>query len=332
MSKTDEFNEDAVVEDLGDEWVTDESAGPTSSFVAKVVDPMFGYRQDYNNGESLLLEWPLEVLGVRDWENPDQWITEEAEWPDFMQDDFSVSFPVGKDWDTEDGGDTCEHPTRTRFDPTGMYGRILATTTGQITNFGDNAVRTDGVDIDSNLFDKLRPVMAARKPANRSTRAASTWNGMIFEFHRLAITYPRRKGDDLVSERFMPIVFVGESDEEAQAHLAGEEAKPATKPARKRRSTKKKEEEKAEAPAEEAEEAEDTPSDGELTDAVVAYCETNGIEVTKKEAEAIAGFITSAEDQDALEAAFEGSPFDGNNEAVMDAAFDPDDGFLSLKG
>lgn len=92
-------------------------SGLPDDFDFHITGASFGYRQEYMNGEALLLIW-------------------EGESPD--DDVESIIWPCGGKWEVGKGGAEAAHPKRVRFVKTSMMGKLI-----------DRVVNKLGVDMQS---------------------------------------------------------------------------------------------------------------------------------------------------------------------------------------
>lgn len=123
-----------------DSWDTDSGLPDELDFF--ITSAYFGYRQEYAEGEAPLLIWQGS--------SPDEDIEE-------------IIFPLGKGWDVVKGGESVEHPKRTRFVKTSMVGRLINRVVG----------------------DELKVDMRSRGKATD----AKVWSGLGFHMRREEIEY-----------------------------------------------------------------------------------------------------------------------------------------------
>lgn len=89
--------------EVDDSWQT--TSGLVDDFDCYIKSARWGFRQEYQNGEVLLL--------IMEGESPDV----DMEQP--------IIWPAGKGWEVRDGGDRAVHPKRSKFVDVSMYGRLL---------------------------------------------------------------------------------------------------------------------------------------------------------------------------------------------------------------
>lgn len=171
------------------DWGTD--SGLIENYILTVEDAWFTTDARYNNGESLLLKWKGSAVDAD---------TGEALkfGKDEDEDEVEVSFPVGKNWDTNDGGKTAVNEGgKGKFNKNSAYGKII-----------DRALaskKDGGFDIGHILQDRGRP------------QQADVWKGLKFLMKYEETNYGGEIG---IKSRLMPVKFEGEAD----AGVAGSSA------------------------------------------------------------------------------------------------------------
>ena len=163
------------------DWGTE--SGLTENYVLTVEDAYFTTDARYNSGESLLLKWKGHAVDADSGE-PVLFGRDEDE------EEVEVSFPVGKNWDTNDGGKTAESSAgRGKFNQNSRYGKVI---NRSLAKKGDG-----GFDIGHILQDRGRP------------QQADVWKGLKFLMKYEETNYG---GDIGVKSALMPVKFMGEAD------------------------------------------------------------------------------------------------------------------------
>lgn len=177
-------------------WDIDESSGFLTNFRGRVADSYANTDPNYNKGESVLVIWEMEDLEVL------------QEWEGDIPDPMVISFPVGKGWFTEDN-ELLEHERgKEKFHASSVYGKLVGTVAGRLENFGTNASRTDGEDLDVDLSSAM-PVLEERGTPEH----VGIWKGFTFEFAEVHFDYGTDKdGKPMGSNRTMPAVVVAVPD------------------------------------------------------------------------------------------------------------------------
>ena len=150
--------------------------GPDTPWRGTVKSAEFKTDPRYNNGETLLLEWVTET---------------DSDDPEFEE--FTVTFPCGNNWETNDGGATAERVDgkRPKFNSNSGYGRVLNRVTGRDADLADN-------------FKGILDVLENRgEPTN-----AKIWEGLTFVFDEESKDFGGEIG---VKTRLMPVEFAGEA-------------------------------------------------------------------------------------------------------------------------
>lgn len=228
-------------------WETDQSSNFLSAFRGKVTDEYFSTDPKYNDGNTLLYIWQLEVLEV----HQDGY---EGEIPE----PHTVSLTIGDGWETQDGK-TVEHTkNKDRFHASSLYGKLIDAIIasdpdydGPATgNYGKNAERTDGEDLEVD-FGELAKVLVDRGDPTE----AEVFHDLVFDFVEILFDYgPDRKGekgDRIQSRRSLPLRYVPDEApaarkapaKKAAARKAAAPAKSAADKAREKAAAKKAEKE-----------------------------------------------------------------------------------------
>ncbi len=196
-------------------WGTDDSSGFLRHFIGTTKDPYFGTNPKIGDGRALLLHWPVEIEEV----------TQEGDFSEKIGEEETILFSCGKDWETPDGGETAVHGSGNaskQFHASSAMGMLIDAITGKVQNYGDNAKRTDGDDLEVTLdgaFDVLRE--------RGDATTAATWDGLRWEFAEVAIDYGKDKaGEEIKSVRGLPVKFLGVAGED-KAAAKGKVSKPA---------------------------------------------------------------------------------------------------------
>ena len=91
------------VEDKEDPWGLD--TGLPDNVDVTIVKSVFGYQDNYQNGEVALLIWDVE--------------SQEADF------EYPIIWPCGAGWEVKERGKSVEHPKRSRFVETSTVGRLI---------------------------------------------------------------------------------------------------------------------------------------------------------------------------------------------------------------
>ena len=159
--------------DYTDDWGTE--SGLIDNFVIRVDESWFATDARYNNGETLLLNWKGKV---------DQPIGSDGE------SEFTVSFPVGGGWVSNDGGvSAVSEKGKAKFNKQSIYGRIV-----------ESAMKGKGDEDGLGIFDIV-------KGRGRPTQAA-IWTGLTFRMRQVEFNYGGEIGK---KSRVMPVEFLGEN-------------------------------------------------------------------------------------------------------------------------
>jgi len=197
-------------------WELDESSGFLSNFRGTVKDSYAGTDPRYNDGNTTLVIWEVEVAEVlQDFEGD-------------VPEELTINFPLPPGWESEDGT-TVEHEKgKEKFHASSIYGKLIGAITGNVDGYGRNVERTDGEDLELG-FDGLADVLAERG----FPQDTEIWKGLTFEFAEVRFDYGinRKTKEAMVSNRTMPVSFVTEE---------GGSAKKASKPAAKKAGAAKK--------------------------------------------------------------------------------------------
>lgn len=178
-------------------------SGGKDDFSGAITSSRFGYDDNYNNGESLLLKWEVE-------DDEDGELVE-------------VSLPCGKGWDQADTkGKRCEYPGKPKksFNERSMIGKLIQLAIGD-----EGEETSDGLECWG-----IGPELMKRG----SGFDAAVWEGLHLHFKRVEFNYGTRKDDEgnevpMTSNRIFPIGFLGFSKDEEESKSV---KKPAKKPAK----------------------------------------------------------------------------------------------------
>ena len=164
--------------DTKDTWDTD--SGLPDDFDFFITDASYGYRDEYKEGEVALLIWHGE--------SPDE-------------DVDSVIWPCGSGWEVVKGGESVEHPKRTRFVKTSMVGRLI-----------------------DRVVTELKVPMRSRGKATD----ASVWKGLGFHLRREEITFGPGILEDRggVTTHLMPVAVLEKPAEKKAEKAPVAEGKP----------------------------------------------------------------------------------------------------------
>ncbi len=202
-------------------WKTDNSSGFLTGFVGTVQDSYADTDPNYQDGKVTLAIWDVSVDKVTQGGY-------EGEVPETV----TVSFPMGKDWFSADGN-LVEHPrNKDAFHASTMYGKLVDAITGAVENYGENASRTDGIDLVVDLTSLL-PELEERA-GDAGPMDMSLWKGLTFEFAEVHFDFGenRKTGDRIQTNRTMPVAVVGAvEDEPAKPAKAAAKKAPAAKKA-----------------------------------------------------------------------------------------------------
>lgn len=161
--------------DRSDDWGLDSGLPNDCDII--ITKSRFGYQENYQNGEAALLIWDVE--------SPDA---------DFQH---PIIWPVGSGWEVREKGLSIEHPKRSRFIATSMYGRLI-----------DRA-------------DKLGILEILRKKG--SPRRADIWEGLAFHVLNEKIVFEglEKQGGKGYTEHLFPTDFLGVVDSSGNIKRTG---------------------------------------------------------------------------------------------------------------
>lgn len=158
-------------------WDTEENVyGPEPPFDATVKEPYFDYDPEYQDGENVLLYWPLTDISDPEWE------------------EHTIRFSVGKEWDTEDNKTVENLQNKEKFNASSFYGRVINRVIGKESDF-EQAFK--------GAFDALKE--------RGDPTDARVWDGLRFRFD--AETFEFDFKDDRGKQQFtrlMPVEYLGE--------------------------------------------------------------------------------------------------------------------------
>lgn len=272
-------------------WKVDESSGFLTNFRGTIKESFAGTDPRYNDGESHLVTWNVEVEEV--YQDVDGDVPEE----------IAATYPVGTGWFTEDG-DLLEHPkNKDAFPASSIWGRIIGNVAGQIDGYGAKATRTDGEDLEVDLSALLD--LLAERAGDDGPMRVSIWEGLTFDFAEVHFEFGTDKaGKAITSNRTMPVLW----------HPGDDEAKPA-----KGKATKASKATKATKTTKKATKAAKSAKTAAPADKVAAARERAAAAKAKTadaDAEGIFGFVQDPDIRDQLDGALEEAD---NYDAFVDA-------------